>query len=73
MFDEFMTIYAVTIYELFAFAMIVPFWNIFKRAGFSGWRAVFILVPHIGLLICLSLLGLKRWPNEPENPPKKTG
>ena len=32
-----------------AFVLLVPFWRIFKKCGFSPWLSVLMLIPFLGL------------------------
>jgi hypothetical protein len=43
--------------------IIVPFWFICKRAGFSPWLSFICLVPTVGLLILLYVLAFAEWPS----------
>ena len=31
--------------------VVVPFWRIFAKAGFSGWLSLFIVIPFINLIV----------------------
>jgi uncharacterized membrane protein YhaH (DUF805 family) len=40
---------------------LVPVWMLFRRAGRSGWWALIVLVPLLGVFVCpWVLLGLSR-------------
>jgi len=41
--------------------VIVPFWRIFTKAGFSGWLSLLMLVPLVNLL-ALYFLAFAEWP-----------
>ena len=43
--------------------VVVPFWKICERAGFSGWLAFLVMVPlvNIGFLF---YLGFADWPRD---------
>jgi hypothetical protein len=43
---------------------ILPFWQIFKKAGFSPWLAILIPVPLVNALV-LYYIAFARWPNVP--------
>jgi hypothetical protein len=32
-----------------AFVLLVPFWRIFKKCGFSPWLSVLMLIPFLGI------------------------
>lgn len=41
--------------------IIVPFWKIFAKAGFSGWLSLLMLLPLVNLIM-LYFLAFARWP-----------
>ena len=41
--------------------VILPFWKIFSRAGFSGWLSLTQLVPLLGTIV-LFYLAFAEWP-----------
>jgi len=41
--------------------LIVPFWFICKKAGFSPWLSMLCLVPSIGMLVLLYVLAFADW------------
>lgn len=41
--------------------IIVPFWKIFSKAGFSGWLSLLMLLPLVNLIM-LYFLAFARWP-----------
>jgi hypothetical protein len=43
------------------FVVIIPFWRIFKKAGFSPWLSLLMLIP-IANLFALYYLAFARWP-----------
>lgn len=45
---------------VFAAIIIVPLWQICKKAGFSPWLSLLVLVPF-GALILLYVLAFARW------------
>jgi len=42
--------------------ILVPFWKIFQKAGFSGALAILMLVP-IANVIMIFFLGFAEWPS----------
>ncbi len=44
-----------------AAVIIVPFWQIFSKAGYSGWLSLLMLLPFINL-IALFVLAFSDWP-----------
>lgn len=51
-----------------AVIFIPPLWKIFKKAGFSPWGALLVLIPPFGagVLVVALLLGYRKWPNGKE-------
>ena len=45
---------------IFAAILIIPLWQISKKAGFSPWLSLLVLVPF-GALILLYILAFARW------------
>jgi hypothetical protein len=43
------------------FLTIFPFWHIFKKAGFSPWLSLLVIVPFVGWLP-LWYLAFAKWP-----------
>jgi hypothetical protein len=51
----------------FAALVVVPFWFIFAKAGFTGWLSLLMIVP-IANVIMLYVLAFSAWPSlEKEN------
>lgn len=44
-----------------AVIMVVPFWRISQRAGYSGWLSLLILVPLVNL-VYIYFLAFAPWP-----------
>ncbi len=42
------------------------YWRIFAKAGYNGAMSLLNLIPGIGPLICMIVLGFGRWPIEDE-------
>ncbi len=40
--------------------MVIPYWRIFSKAGFSGWLALLILVPLVNLIV-LYYVAFSKW------------
>ena len=49
-------------YYIFAALVAFPVTLIFKKAGFSRWWALLLLVPDFGLILCTAVLAAKKWP-----------
>jgi type VI protein secretion system component VasK len=45
----------------FAFIAVVPYWQIFKKAGFSPALSILMLVPLVGLVV-LFVVAFSDWP-----------
>lgn len=43
-----------------AVIVIVPFWMIYKKAGFSPWMSILICVPLVGVIM-LYVLAFSQW------------
>jgi len=41
--------------------LIIPFWFILKKAGFSPWLSLVCLIPSLGTLILLYVLAFAQW------------
>jgi hypothetical protein len=49
---------------LIAFAaLIMPYWHIFKKAGFSPWLSLLIVIPFVGFF-AIYYLAFARWPEK---------
>jgi hypothetical protein len=44
-----------------ALIMIIPFWRIFSKAGYSGWLSILMVLPIINLIL-LYFLAFANWP-----------
>lgn len=42
--------------------LIVPFWQLFSKAGYSGWWSLLMIVPILNL-ITLYVLAFSSWPS----------
>jgi hypothetical protein len=43
-------------------AIVIPFWQIFKKASFSPWLSILMAVPLLDAVM-LYFLAFARWPN----------
>jgi len=43
-----------------AFVVFLPYWQIFKKAGFSPWLSLLMVIPRVNLC-ALYYLGFARW------------
>jgi hypothetical protein len=57
--QEIVLIFAVV--ALFGIVKLIPYWRIFKRAGFPPALSLLMLVPLVNLVV-LYFLGFARWP-----------
>jgi hypothetical protein len=66
--------YLIPFFGLFAFVgifiYIIPFWMIFKKAGFSPWMALLLFIPLANIII-LYVLAFSQWKVVPA--PQLTG
>jgi hypothetical protein len=44
-------------------AVLIPYWQIFKKAGFSPWLSLLIVIPFVNLC-ALYYLAFARWPEK---------
>jgi hypothetical protein len=44
------------------FVIVIPFWQIFKKAGFSPWYSVLMAIPLLNAVV-LYFLAFANWPN----------
>ena len=53
----------ISIWQLLIIVLvvIVPFWNIFKKAGYSPWLALLMLIPLVNFIM-LYFLAFASWP-----------
>jgi uncharacterized protein (DUF983 family) len=48
---------------IIGFVVLVPFWQIFKKAGFSPWLSLLTMIPLAGLFV-LYYVAFARWPEK---------
>ena len=46
---------------MYALLIVVPFWQLWRRTGHSGWISVLMVVPLLNLIL-LWVLAFKDWP-----------
>ncbi|MFQ5995043.1 MAG: hypothetical protein ACE5K1_08095 [Acidiferrobacterales bacterium] len=51
-----------------AVIVIVPFWQIYSKAGFSKWLSLLMLLPLINLIV-LYFVAFAEWPVHRQRPP----
>jgi uncharacterized membrane protein YhaH (DUF805 family) len=44
--------------------VIIPYWKIFSKAGFSGWLSLLILFPFVNLIV-LYIVAFSEWKTIP--------
>lgn len=54
---------SLALYYAAALLMAVPVARIFIRAGFSPAWAALLGIPDAGLIACMALLALRKWPS----------
>ena len=47
---------------VYAAVVVVPFFQLWKRTGHSGWISLLMLIPIVNLVM-LDVLAFKRWPS----------
>ena len=47
---------------IFAVVIIIPFWSIFSKAGYSKWFSLLMVVPIVNI-VALYFLAFSRWPD----------
>ena len=66
MYDQYVSIHGYGIGPLhllvLAAVIIVPFWQLFSKAGYSGWFSFLMVLPLINL-IALDVLAFSDWPS----------
>jgi hypothetical protein len=61
MFDTEMWAFGPLMMLIMAAVIIVPFWFIFSKAGYSKWLSLLMLVPMVNLIL-LYFLAFSEWP-----------
>jgi len=56
---------------LIAVLIVIPFWQLFAKAGYSGWLSFLMLVPLVNVL-ALNVLAFSDWPALRNKPPAPT-
>lgn len=46
---------------VWAIVLVVPFWRISTKAGFSGWLSLLVVIPLVNL-VYVYFLAFARWP-----------
>lgn len=52
---------------VFAAIMVIPFWRICQKAGYSGWLSLLVLIP-LANLIFFYFLAFSEWPAQRRQP-----
>jgi hypothetical protein len=55
------SIWQLLIILIYLLAVVTPFWKIFKKAGYSPWLSLLILVPLVNLVM-IYFLAFASWP-----------
>jgi hypothetical protein len=53
----------LTIGLIYVFVLVLPFWHIFRKAGFSPWLSLLMMVPLVNLVM-LYFLAFATWPSQ---------
>jgi hypothetical protein len=58
-------VYLIPLFGIFFFVaiviVIIPLWQICKKAGFSPWLSLLAIFPTLGVLILLYILAFSQW------------
>jgi hypothetical protein len=63
MFSQGMWPFGPLMMVVMATVMILPFWFIFSKAGYSKWLSLLMVVPFVNVLL-LYFLAFSQWPNQ---------
>jgi hypothetical protein len=47
---------------VFGIVLIIPFWQLFSKAGYSGWWSLLMIVPLVNV-VTLYVLAFSPWPS----------
>ena len=47
---------------VFGLILLIPYWMIFKKAGYSPWLSLLMILPFVNLIM-LYFLGFSDWPS----------
>ena len=61
------SVWQLLIVLIYIFILVLPFWHIFRKAGFSPWLSLLMLVPLVNLFM-LYFLAFARWPSQAKAP-----
>jgi hypothetical protein len=50
----------ILLYSIFSIVVVIPFWQIFKKAGFNPYLSIFVVVPILNLLT-LYYIAFSNW------------
>ncbi len=56
-----MGIGGLVVWLIFAAIIVLPFWKIYEKAGFSKWLSLLMIVPLVNLAL-LYFVAFARWP-----------
>lgn len=59
---EAMGIGRVLFFVVWAIVLVIPFWRISTKAGFSGWLSLLMVIPLVNL-VYVYFLAFARWPS----------
>lgn len=64
--DMGISIWQLIILVVYAVVIVVPFWKISLKAGYSGWLSLLMIIPLVNL-IYIYFLAFSNWPSLREN------
>jgi len=51
----------IMVIAFIAIGIVLPYWKIFSKAGFSGWLSLTMIIPFLNIVI-LFYLAFAQWP-----------
>jgi hypothetical protein len=60
MFDGLIAPEHLSVIAIYVAILVIPFWRIWKKAGFSPWLSLYMLIPLLNILM-LFILAFKKW------------
>jgi len=63
--SDMISMYGLVICLIFVVLIIIPFWFIFSKAGYSKWLSLLMVVPIVNVVM-LYFLAFSSWPSQRE-------
>jgi hypothetical protein len=61
------SIWQLLVIAVYILIFVLPFWHIYKKAGFSPWLSLLMLIPLVNLIM-LYVLAFAKWPSLARSP-----